>query len=113
MRGAQQHGPPAGAPPGHASRIEWEAKDTGEEAEECILAQKQRIGRRIARQVATKEQAAHAYDEAAREHRADLPLNFASIEAGAQAAAAAEAAAEAAEVAEAEATLLQMAAAAR
>ena len=31
---------------------EWEAKDTGEEAEECILAQTQRIGgRRIARQV--------------------------------------------------------------
>ena len=30
---------------------EWEAKDTGEEVEECILAQKQRIGRRIARQV--------------------------------------------------------------
>ena len=30
---------------------EREAKDTGEEVEECILAQKQRIGRRIARQV--------------------------------------------------------------
>ena len=29
----------------------WEAKDSGEEVEECILAQKQRIGRRIARQV--------------------------------------------------------------
>ena len=30
---------------------ERETKDTGEEVEECILAQKQRIGRRIARQV--------------------------------------------------------------
>ena len=29
----------------------WEAKDSGEEVEECILVQKQRIGRRIARQV--------------------------------------------------------------
>ena len=30
---------------------EQEAKDTGEGAEDCIVAQKQRIGRRIARQV--------------------------------------------------------------
>ena len=30
---------------------EQEAKDTGEDAEDCIIAQKQRIGRRIARQV--------------------------------------------------------------
>ena len=29
----------------------WAAKDSGEEVEECILAQKQRIGRRIARQL--------------------------------------------------------------
>ena len=35
----------------------------------------------------TKEQAAHAYDNAARKHRKDLPLNFASTEEGAKAAA--------------------------
>ena len=33
---------------------EQEAKDTGEDAEDCIAAQKQRIGRRIARQANTQ-----------------------------------------------------------
>ena len=51
----------------------------------------------------TKEQAAHAYDQAAREHRTDAPLNFASAEAGAAAA----------EQAEAEDTLVGMATAVR
>ena len=40
---------------------------------------------------ASKEQAAHAYDEAAREHRKDAPLNFASAVTGAAAAQAAAA----------------------
>ena len=50
----------------------------------------------------TKEQAAHAYDEAAREHRTGALLNFTSAEHGEGAAAQAEA----------EATLLAMAASA-
>ena len=51
----------------------------------------------------TKEQAAHAYDQAARAHKKQAPLNFTSVEAGA----------EAAELAGCKATLLAIAAAAR
>ena len=51
----------------------------------------------------TKEQAAHAYDQAARAHRKQAPLNFESVGAGA----------EAAELAGCKVTLLAIAAAAR
>ena len=51
----------------------------------------------------TKEQAAHAYDQAARMHRKQAPLNFTSVEAGA----------EAADLAGCKPTLLAIAAAAR